>query len=117
MSFRVAFIVGFALALSCGDLADLPDDIPKGPACRSDAECVPNACCGEGTGISHESAAPSCSNVSCNNQCDPSKIECGCGLPVCRDGYCAVAWSGEARCAEFASAAVAPIGAMSSSSP
>lgn len=93
-----AVLLGVGLGgLSC-DVVDLPDDPLLGPPCYVDSDCVPNACCGEGTGVVSASQAPDCRTVRCSGSCNPNSIQCGCGLPVCRDGHCAVAYTSGPAC-------------------
>lgn len=93
------WILALALAgatLACGPIFE--DDEggggtggSGGALCFSDSDCAPNACCGQGTGVVGASQAPDCSAVTCTNNCPSNQLNCGCGLPVCRDGHCAVA--------------------------
>ncbi len=83
-------------ALACGPTVDIDWDTGggtggSGPPCFSDQDCVPNACCGTGTGVVGIAQAPDCAGVRCNNNCPVGQLNCGCGLPVCRDGHCTVA--------------------------
>lgn len=87
---------------ACGSIAETaPPPGMTGPACTSDAECVPNGCCGNGTGAVHITGAPVC-NLACTNLCPTNQVSCGCGIPVCRNSRCTVAVSGEPRCHEDA---------------
>lgn len=82
----------FLVAAGCGAIEDFPvGDTPSGPVCYSDSDCVPNDCCGEGTGAVHRTLAPDCTGVSCDGSCDPASIDCGCGIPYCKDSHCATA--------------------------
>lgn len=100
---RVAAWISAGLALAalagCGPLEDFPiDDGTNGPVCYDDSDCVPNACCGEGTGAVHISEAPDCRGVRCSGACDPSLIDCGCAYPYCRDGQCVKASTFSDQC-------------------
>lgn len=68
---------------------------PADPArvCFVDSDCVPAGCCGESSCAVNVDDAPSCDAVRCDGTCDPGTLDCGCGLPVCRDGACTVARS------------------------
>lgn len=92
--------LGLTSLSSCGPMLDDMGAGAPGPGkvCYDDSECVPNDCCGLGTGVVHISDAPSCSNVSCSSGCDSRYTDCGCGLPVCRNSRCAVAVSTDDRC-------------------
>lgn len=90
----VAALLG---AAACGDLPE-PGGEDAGRPCLGDEDCVPDACCGEGAFSIHVEDAPSCGGVSCSGACDVTQVRCGCGVPVCRDSRCAVAWSVEPRC-------------------
>ncbi|HYX89978.1 MAG TPA: hypothetical protein VE782_00340 [Myxococcaceae bacterium] len=106
MRHRIALVlaaaVGFAAGalVGCG-LGDSPGDGGgggSGPICYRDEDCVPNACCGRGTDAVHVSIAPDCRGVSCDGTCPPDMIECGCGIPVCRDNHCQAAFTANDRC-------------------
>ena len=86
--------VGIAVAaLGCG-IEDLPvDEPPSGHVCYSDSDCVPNDCCGNGDGAVNIVDAPDCRGVMCDGSCPPNMINCGCGIPVCRNSRCATAVS------------------------
>jgi hypothetical protein len=89
--------LGFGLlagwAIGCGSELDGPatGGSGGGPACFQDSDCVPNDCCGKGTGSVHISEAPDCSSVSCDGSCPADKINCGCAIPVCSDSQCSIA--------------------------
>jgi hypothetical protein len=72
---------------------------PSGAVCYEDSDCVPDACCGEAQCAVFPEQAPSCSNVSCSGDCPPDSIDCGCGVPYCRDGRCTVARTSGPGCA------------------
>lgn len=93
-----ALLAAAALALcGCGAIIDFP--LPDaGRACTTDSECVPDGCCGQGTGAIHVQDGPACSGVSCSGACPPEQVRCGCGLPVCRDAHCAVAVATDPGC-------------------
>jgi hypothetical protein len=86
--------------LSCGPILEDPldGDPLDGPTCFSDSDCVPNGCCGQGTGAVHESEAPDCRAVRCSGTCNPSMVQCGCGIPLCRNSRCAVAYTSGSGC-------------------
>ena len=87
------------LALAgCGIIDDFPTTDGGGPVCYSDADCVPNDCCGQGTGAVHFSLAPDCTGVVCTGTCPLEQVNCGCGLPVCRLSQCTVAVSTDPQC-------------------
>lgn len=95
-------IVALALVIAagCGPIDELPvegDD--SGLVCYSDADCVPNECCGEGGGVVHIQDAPDCRGVRCSGVCPQDQVNCGCGYPVCRNSRCTVAINySEERC-------------------
>lgn len=89
----LALVLG---VVGCGEVIEPPAP-DAGRACTGDGECVPNGCCGEGTGAIHVMDAPSC-GTSCTTGCPLDEVRCGCGLPVCRDARCVVAVSVEPRC-------------------
>ncbi|HZA49878.1 MAG TPA: hypothetical protein VE549_04005 [Myxococcaceae bacterium] len=70
----------------------------SGPVCYTDSDCVPNACCGGGTGAVHISEAPDCRGRQCDGRCPSDLIECGCGIPVCRKNHCEAAFTSNDRC-------------------
>lgn len=89
---RALVLLGAALVMAgCGEVVDLP--LPMGRACTTNSDCVPNACCGRGTGAVHVLDGPDCSAVDCSDECPLVEVDCGCGLPVCRDSRCTVAVS------------------------
>ncbi len=104
MKARWGWVMVALLALSGGfSCGAFPEDFIEeepynGPVCYTDADCVPSACCGEGTRAVHISQAPDCRNIRCNGTCSVNTIDCGCGLPICRSGRCAVAYSSGAGC-------------------
>jgi len=79
-----------AVTLSCDGLEDLIDP-PPGRTCYDDSDCVPNGCCGEAVNAIHREDAPSCEGVQCGGTCPESQVQCGCGVPVCKDQRCTVA--------------------------
>jgi len=94
------WILGLAMTMgvglsACGYTLEDNEDTGAGGSggelCFRDEDCAPNACCGVGTGSVAVSQAPDCSAVRCNNGCPSGQLNCGCGLPVCRNGHCAVA--------------------------
>jgi hypothetical protein len=89
--------VGMGVLAGCG--VELPsDDGGAGPVCYSDEDCVPDGCCGRGTGAVHVSLAPDCQGVSCDGACRVDMIGCGCGLPACHDSQCQVAVTSNDQC-------------------
>jgi|SRR5215211_3931832 len=104
MRHRIALALASAAGLVVGALAGCGiedfgnDGGGSGPVCYSDEECVPNACCGRGTDAVHVSQAPDCRGVSCDDTCPSDMIDCGCGLPVCRDNHCQAAFTANDRC-------------------
>ncbi|MBX5484428.1 MAG: hypothetical protein IRZ16_21615 [Myxococcaceae bacterium] len=87
-------VASAAAVAGCGPIESFPpDDPPSGAICYTDADCVPNGCCGEGTAAVHRDEAPDCSAVMCDGSCDPNMINCGCAVPICRDSHCATAVS------------------------
>jgi hypothetical protein len=91
-----AFLVAAGVGLSaagCGtDL--LPPDVPgTGRVCYQDSDCVPDGCCGQASDAVHIEDAPDCSQVTCDGSCPENQIDCGCGLPVCSDSHCTVAYT------------------------
>lgn len=94
---RALVLLGAALvSFGCGSIIDLPPDTSR--PCAADADCVPNGCCGEGSGAIHTLDAPDCTAVRCSGMCPLAQVRCGCGLPVCRDSRCSVAVSTEPGC-------------------
>lgn len=90
----VLSVLGLGLAGCETGLVDDPSLFcPSNPQaiCYTDSDCVPADCCGMGSCSVHVDDAPQCSNVRCEGSCDPNTTDCGCGLPVCRDGTCTVA--------------------------
>jgi hypothetical protein len=85
-----------AFAAGCGAID--PGNPDGGRVCYLDTDCVPDGCCGQGTGAIHVLDGPDCSMVRCDGQCPLEQVRCGCGLPVCRDSRCQVAVSTEPRC-------------------
>ena len=94
---RLLLLLALAAALTgCGtSLLDDPNAFCPAPdpsaVCFTDQDCVPDGCCGEGSCAVLSSGAPSCDGVRCSGTCDPTTVDCGCGVPVCRSGTCTVA--------------------------
>lgn len=102
-----ALLCGLALGLAAGcepalDLGGgggLPPPGLSDITCFQDSDCVPNDCCGAGTGIVHVDEAPDCRDVRCGGceaectagSCTPSTLRCGTCIPVCRNSRCAAA--------------------------
>ncbi|MEW5738567.1 MAG: hypothetical protein AB1938_06550 [Myxococcota bacterium] len=93
---RWALLAGVFVATGCGTVDSPQPD--GGRVCYLDSDCVPDGCCGQGTGAIHVLDGPDCSTVRCDGQCPPEQVRCGCGLPVCRESRCTVAVSTEPRC-------------------
>lgn len=89
----VAAAAAIALIAGCGAIDDFPvDDGPvSGTICYSDSDCVPADCCGESSQAVHRDDRGDCSTAMCDGSCDPTMVDCGCGIPYCRDSHCAVA--------------------------
>jgi hypothetical protein len=105
MRHRISVVVAAAGGLVLGVLAgcgleDMAVDEGggSGPVCYTDSDCVPNGCCGRGTGAVHVSDAPDCRGVSCDGTCPSNMINCGCGIPVCRNNHCEAAFTSNDRC-------------------
>ena len=97
-SFAVLGLVWGMGLVACGPIEDFPIDPGSGGpgdgrVCYSDLDCVPNACCGEGTFAVHIADAPDCRGVTCSGSCPPDRINCGCEIPVCRNSRCQTAVS------------------------
>lgn len=89
---RACAVLTLTIAWGCGPFDEFPvEDNGSGPVCYEDADCVPNGCCGEGTGAVHVELAPDCAAVQCSGSCPASEVNCGCGYPVCRNSRCVVA--------------------------
>lgn len=73
--------------------AETNGGVDPGRICYADSDCVPADCCGEGVAAVHKLDAPACNSAQCTTNCDASKLSCGCGLAVCRDGRCAGAFT------------------------
>ena len=87
---RFLLLVSLVFAAGCGSIIDLPSP-DAGRPCTEDTECVPNACCGDGTAAVHVLDGPDCRTVRCSGACPLAQVRCGCGLPLCRGGHCTVA--------------------------
>ena len=89
-------VVGGVLALAaCGPTNDGGGGVVGDP-CQTTFDCVPNACCGNGTDVVNVSRAPSCpAPASCPaGSPDPSNTTLlnGCGTPHCDSTlHCVVA--------------------------
>lgn len=79
------------LATGCGALLEEPPLEDAGRACTQESDCVPDGCCGLGTGATHRLDAPSCAGMTCSGMCPQNQVRCGCGMPICRDNRCSVA--------------------------
>ena len=92
---RGALLLILCVTASCGVL-DSPSYMPPGASdatCYDDTDCAPNACCGEGDAVVHANDAPACGAVQCTGSCPRNSVNCGCGVPLCRDGRCVAAVS------------------------
>ncbi|HZX41824.1 MAG TPA: hypothetical protein VFE93_08310 [Myxococcaceae bacterium] len=90
-------ILGGALLVlaACGPMDDGGGGV-VGDVCMQQADCVSNACCGNGTGVVNASRAPSCPAPSAcpGGSPDPTNqtLLNGCGTPFCDGtGHCVVA--------------------------
>ena len=95
---RALAVLSAVLVTGCGLVPDFPDSDGGGTVCYLDADCVPNGCCGDGTWAVHVDEAPDCSAVRCSGSCPLAEVNCGCGLPVCRQNRCSVAVSTDPAC-------------------
>ena len=59
------------------------------PACATDADCAPAACC-HATACTARANAPSCSGLMCTETCEPGTLDCGQARCVCLGGRCGV---------------------------
>ncbi|MFP2897112.1 hypothetical protein [Corallococcus sp. 4LFB] len=91
-------VAGLTLGLLAGcdiGVEDLPlEDTPpvlSSQVCYDDSDCVANACCGEGTAITHRDEGPNCTGVRCDGTCPPDSVDCGRCIPTCRNARCAAA--------------------------
>ncbi len=87
---------GALLALAACGPADDGGGGVVGDVCTQQSDCVPNGCCGTGTGVVNVSRAPSCpAPASCPaGSPDPTNatLNNGCGTPYCdSSNHCAVA--------------------------
>src|SRR5437868_679616 len=95
----LAIAAVLASGAACGSVIEpVMNNSQAGPNCSQNEDCVPNACCGRGTRAVHLSEAPDCSAVKCSARCPPAELDCGCALPVCRNGHCAVAYTSGSTC-------------------
>lgn len=93
------FIFSVVVLTGCGAFG--PEYVPPAPTgktCYVDADCAPNACCGQGTAVVHTTEAPDCALTTCTNMCPKGGIKCGCAVPVCRGNQCTSAVSSAANC-------------------
>lgn len=89
---RILVALGMVL-VACGPIEDFPDgEEVDGRVCYSDADCVPDDCCGQGSGAIHVADAPDCRGVVCDGMCPTDMIDCGCAIPVCRNSRCQPAY-------------------------
>ncbi|WP_338864323.1 hypothetical protein [Myxococcus stipitatus] len=92
-----SLVVGVTLGGGWGcdvDPGDPGEDMPpvlSNRTCYSDDDCVPNACCGEGTAVTHVEDAPTCGIAPCSGECPDGTIDCGRCVPFCRGARCAAA--------------------------
>jgi hypothetical protein len=92
-----AGVLGGAL-VACGPLDEDIFGPPSGRTCYENADCVPDGCCGQATAAIHKDDATSCTGVVCQGSCPVDQVDCGCGLPVCKEQRCTVARQVDARC-------------------
>ena len=89
-------LAGALLGLAaCGPMDDGGGGV-VGDVCTQQADCVPNGCCGNGTGVVNVSRAPSCpAPGGCPaGSPDPTNqtVNNTCGAPFCDGtGHCVVA--------------------------
>ena len=97
--FLMSLAVGLLVGVGCGPIIDEggPGALP-GPVCYVDEDCVPNGCCGEASNAVHVTDAPSCRGISCTGTCPDNSVDCGCGIPICRDQRCTVARTVSSTC-------------------
>ena len=95
---RVLRCSGLALAgiAACGEVTLPPDSNVPVNHCTQQSDCVPNDCCGKGTGVVNVSREPSCPAPSgCPaGSPDPTNqtLLNMCGTPFCDGtGHCVVA--------------------------
>lgn len=70
--------------------------VPGKGACKSDADCVPEQCCGART-CNHRSLAPNCAGAGCGQSCGGDNMSCGQGSCVCENGTCGAWYHGIVR--------------------
>jgi hypothetical protein len=88
-----ALLAGAALALSACGPADDGGGGVVGDTCDVAADCVPNACCGNGNGVVGKSRAPDCSAPCPAGSPDPTNqtVNNTCGIPACSSFHCTIA--------------------------
>ena len=62
--------------------------------CKSDADCVPAACCHAAACMSVDKAKPC--NMMCTQICEPGTLDCG-GACLCQQGRCAARFGNGGR--------------------
>ena len=86
MTRNLGGVLGGALLLlaACGPMDDGGGGV-VGDACTQQADCVPDGCCGNGTGVVNVSRAPSCPAPCPAGSPDPTNqtVNNGCGIPYC----------------------------------
>jgi len=92
---RWGLIAGALLGLAaCGPMEDGGGGVVGDP-CTQSTDCVPNGCCGNGTGAVGVANAPSCPapNACPAGSPDPTNMTVNntCGIPTCSSFHCAVA--------------------------
>ena len=91
-AWALAGVLGLGLGMLVGCI---PEDDGGGgglgPACREDADCVPNDCCGVGTRFVYKTLAPSCGAKVCDGSCPVDQVNCGCGIAHCSNSECVTA--------------------------
>jgi len=83
--------LGGGLGCDVDSLGPPDEDAPpvlSNKTCYSDDDCVANACCGDGTAVTHVDEGPNCRGVRCTGECPPGSIDCGRCIPFCRGARC-----------------------------
>ncbi len=61
-------------------------------SCFIDSDCVPAQCC-HPTDVVNKLYAPSCSSISCTEECRDGTLDCGSGKPSCVNSKCVIIWT------------------------
>ncbi|MET0403408.1 MAG: hypothetical protein ABW123_13430 [Cystobacter sp.] len=100
VSFSAALVLGAVLSLlpgcepvDLGDFGDTPDPLSN-RVCYRDADCMGNACCGEGSRPTHVQDGPNCAGVRCDGTCPGDGLDCGRCVVICRESRCSAACQG-----------------------